>query len=160
MKVPSNSDVYLDSNFLVAYFVPRHKYHSDSVKLFATLLAQSDILHLSPLVVDETLHSIRNEYNYLRKKQKLSDKPHSFFYQQLKQVVDQLITFPSIKVRQFEKNVGKGCQDAVDNIKKYSLAPKDAFSTAYMQEWGIKYIASKDSNFNLVASAGIQRIPY
>lgn len=160
MKLPSNVEVYLDSNFLVAYFVSLHGDHIDSVKLFATLLAQSNTLNLSPLIIDETFHSIRNEYNYLRDKKKLARKPHSFFYQQLKQVIDQLISFPSIKIRQFEKSVERGCQEATENIKKYSLAPKDAFSVAYMQEWGVNYIVTNDSNFDSLGKVGINKIPY
>lgn len=75
-------------------------------------------------------------------------------------MVDQLVTFPSIKIRQFEKSVELGCQSAVDNIKKFSLAPKDAFSTAYMQEWSINYIVSNDSNFDSLDKIGINRIGY
>lgn len=159
-ELPKNTEVYLDSNFLTAYFVPHHSHHKGSVKLFAILLVQTNILNLSPLVVDEVLHAVRNEYNYLRGKKKLKPETHSFFYQQLKLVVNQLISFHTIKIRQFEKKVEVGCSNAVDNIKKFSLAPKDAFSIAYIQDWDINYIVTNDSNFDSLKEEGINKVSY
>jgi predicted nucleic acid-binding protein len=158
--LPNNAEVYLDANFLVAYFVGNHSDHINSVQLFASLVARSNILNLSPLTVDETLHAIQKEYNNLRKQQALNNKPHSFYYQQLKKVVYYLITSPRIKIRQFENNIGKGCLAAVENIKNFSLAPRDAFHAAYMQEWEIKYIVTNDSDFDSLISIGINKISF
>lgn len=160
MNVPSNTNLYLDSNFLVAYFVPHHSDHHKSVITFANLLSQNNTLHLSPLVIDETLHAIRNEYNALRKKNKLLPQPHAFFFNELKGVIDQLIQFSQIKIRQFEGSINNGCSSTVDNIKKYSLAPRDAFHLAYMQDWGVDYIVTNDSNFTSLAKDGISHVSY
>lgn len=160
MKVPSYTNLYLDSNFLVAYFVPHHSNHDKSVIIFAKLLSQNNVLHLSPLVIDETLHAIRNEYNVLRKKNKQSPQSHAFFFNELKVVIDHLIQFSQIKIRQFEGSVNNCCSSAVDNIKKYSLAPKDAFHLAYMQDWDVDYVVTNDSHFTSLAKDGILHVSY
>lgn len=128
--------------------------------MFAKLLVKGNILNLSPLVLDETFHGIREEYNALRKTMNQPAKPHSFFYDELKRVVDYTLNFSGVKIRQFEKSLEDGCRVAVDNIKKFSLAPKDAFSVAYMIDWGIQYIVSNDSNFDTLKSVSIFRLSY
>jgi predicted nucleic acid-binding protein len=157
--LPNNVEVYLDANFLVAYFVNHHSDHTRSVQLFASLLAQSNLLNLSPLTLDETLHAIKREYDNSTKQSSLK-KPHSFYFQELKQVIDYLIASPKVKIRQFENGIADGCQTAVENIKDFDLAPRDAFHAAYMQDWGINYIFTNDDDFEALSNIGINKISF
>ena len=158
--LPNNVEVYLDANFLVAYFVNNHSDHTRSVQLFASLLAQSNLFNLSPLTIDETLHAIKKELDNLRKQNLYINKPHSFYYQNLKQVVDTLIASPKVKIRQFENGIVDGCQIALENIKDFDLAPRDAFHAAYMQDWGINYIVTNDDDFEALSEIGINKISF
>lgn len=63
MNLPANDDLYLDANFLIAYFINDHGDHKNSIKLLAYLLIKQDTLHFSPLTLDELMMGLHKELN-------------------------------------------------------------------------------------------------
>lgn len=157
MPIPTNDRVYLDATFLISYLVPYHKENSGAGKLFANLLILGNSLNFSPLSLDETFNGIVIE---ARKKKKQLSLPHATFYKDLKTAVDFLLNHSQLKLCQFENEPKESCLLAVENIKNFTLRPRDAFHVAYMQDLDIKYIVSNDSKFGKLQQIKIERLRY
>lgn len=161
MNLTGNENIYLDANFLIAYFVDDHEDHINSKKLLAYLLIKQNTLHFSPLTLDELMmgiHKIKNTTNI--KKDNKKAFPVAHFYPELKQAIEYLLNNSQFRLRQFENNLNDSCLLAFENIKKFTLRPRDAFHVTYMQDWGINKIISKDSKFGKLKSGNIERIDF
>lgn len=140
---PRRDRVYLDANFLIAYFVPGHSDYQGAVRLFARLLSRKNKLYISPLAVDETWHGMVRQM----KTQIGSTQPHAAFYSQLKTVLDQILASDDIEIVQFENDLEEGIKQALENLHRYTLKPRDAFHLAIMMDLDIKFIATNDPSF-------------
>ena len=105
MNLPTNDDLYLDANFLIAYFINDHDDHKNSIKLLAYLLIKQDTLHFSPLTLDELMMGIHRELNKAKNK-KSNNKGFSVahFYPELKVALELLLNNSQFRLRQFENN--------------------------------------------------------
>lgn len=146
-KHPLQGDVYLDANFLIAYFVPHHPHAKKAGKIFAKLLINKNKLNLTALTLDECFNGI---VFTLRNQIGNNSFPHAKFFDYLKQVLSTLLSNKKITIRQYEKSLQDGSINALHNIKNYTLKPRDAFHLSYMQDLGITYIVSFDSHFDKV----------
>ena len=137
--------IYLDANFLVAFFAAKHTDKDNSKKLFFNLLKSNSVFFISPLTLDETWYKIW-EIPHREKKLKKERWPSiKTFYPKIKVILDELKKLPEIfRLIQFENSLMAGINNAADNIGSHGLEPRDAFHLAYMQDLDIETIITKD----------------
>lgn len=146
--------IYLDANFLVAFFADKHPDKDNSRKLFFNLLKSNSVLFISTLTLDETWYKIW-EIPYREKKLKKEKWPSiKTFYPKIKTILDELKKLPeTFKLIQFENNLDDGINNAAENIGTHGLEPRDAFHFAYMQDLEIDTIVTKDKkDFNKISN--------
>ncbi len=144
--------IYLDANFLVAFFADKHTDKNSSRKLFFNLLKSNSVLFVSPLTLDETWYKIW-EIPYREKKLKKVKWPSiKTFYPKIKIILDELKKLPeTFRLIQFENSFEAGINNAAENIGIHGLEPRDAFHLAYMQDLQIETIITKDKkDFNKI----------
>lgn len=154
------NSIYLDANFLIAFFADKHPDKDSSKKLFFNLLKSNSVLFISTLTLDETWYKIW-EMPYREKKLKKEKWPSiKTFYPKIKIILDELKKLPeTFRLIQFENNLEDGINNAAENIGVHGLEPRDAFHLAYMQGLHIETIITKDKkDFNKVPN--IQVISY
>ena len=158
-SVPTSIEVYLDANYFVAYLLSAHADSQKAQKMFARLLIGKNKMLLSPLTVDEVMNGI---YKTLRDQERvnglLPDKSHQDYINDIRQAVKLLIGDISFNIIQFRSDPADGCLQAVENVEKHNLRPRDGFHLAYMQDQEIKYIVTNDGNFDRVKT--IKRVPF
>jgi predicted nucleic acid-binding protein len=161
MNLPANDDLYIDANFLIAYFVNDHGDHKNSKKLLAYFLIKQDILNFSPLTLDELMMGVYKELNKAKNKiGKNRGLSVADFYPELKVALELLLNNSQFRLRQFENNLNNSCILALENIKNFTLRPRDAFHVSYMQDWSINKIISRDSDFDKLKGINIERINF
>lgn len=150
--MPTANKIYLDANFLIAYFANNHTDHNASKKAFYELLKTNSELYISTLCLDETWYKI---WEIPFREKKLKKKHWSDikdFYPNIKLIIEELKKLPdTFKLIQFENDLKEGINNASENIGNYSLEPRDAFHLAYMQDLGINQIITKDKKFDHVS---------
>jgi len=149
--------IYLDANFLIAFFADKHPDKDSSKKLFFNLLKSNSILFISTLTLDETWYKIW-EIPYRERKLKKEKWPNiKTFYPKIKVILDELKKLPeTFKLIQFENSLDVGITNAAGNIGTHGLEPRDAFHLAYMQDQQIETIITKDKkDFNNVPNIQI-----
>lgn len=141
MKLPN--EIYLDANFLIAYFVGNHTDHNASKVLFFNLLQQDCVTYISTLGLDEAWFKV---YEVLQKDiPKDKRKPIKEFYSEIKQILGEIRKLPqNIKIVQFENDFETGIKQTVENIGSFNFHPRDAFHLAYMQDLNLQTIITKD----------------
>ena len=141
MNLPNK--IYLDANFLIAYFVDNHDDHNASKLLFFNLLQQDCVTYISTLGLDEAWFKV---YEVLQKDiPKEKRKPIKEFYSEIKQILEAIKKLPqNIKIVQFENDFEAGIKQAVENIGSFNFHPRDAFHLAYMQDLNLQAIITKD----------------
>ena len=145
--MPNVDKIYLDANFLVAYFVNNHSDHNASKILFFNLLKQNSSLYISTLGLDEAWFKIweASQPNTTNR------KPFKDFYSIFKGVLTQLQNLSTMNIIQFENDFHRVVENSIENIGNFSLRPRDAFHLAYMQDLGINQIITKDKKFDHVS---------
>ena len=136
--------VYVDSNFLISYWLPEHENYEQARLQFFELMENNSQISLSPLVIDESWYKI---YKIWESQNPSIQRPFYEFYQQFKELLDFVIFSPFLKIIQFRKNLTNGCQQALENIKAYNFRPHDAFHLAMTENNRISAIVTKDSDF-------------
>lgn len=141
MNLPNK--IYLDANFLIAYFVDNHDDHNNSKVLFFNLLQQDCVMYISTLCLDEAWYKV---YEALQKDvPKDKRKPIKEFYSEIKQILEAIEKLPqNIKIVQFENDFEAGVKRAVENIGNFNFRPRDAFHLAYMQDLNLQAIITKN----------------
>lgn len=139
---------YLDTNFLVAYFVANHEHNSKSTKKMAEILADGSEIDISSLTMDETWYII---WEHLR----TGSDQFSKFYQDYKNVFLKLKSISECSFIQFS-DLENGISKALENIKEYNLRPRDAFHSAIVEEQGIDCIVTFDTKFNSIKNKPFQ----
>ena len=141
MNLPNK--IYLDANFLIAYFADNHDDHAASKLLFFNLLQQDCVAYISTLGLDETWYKV---YEVLQKDiSKEKRKPIQEFYSEIKQILEEIKKLPqNIKIVQFENDLDTGIKQAVENIGNFNFRPRDAFHLAYMQDLHLQAIITKN----------------
>lgn len=152
--------IYLDANFLVAFFADKHVDKDSSRRLFFNLLKLNSILFISVLTLDETWYKIW-EIPHRDKKLKKKKWPSiKNFYPKIKLIMEEIGRLPeTFKLVQFENSFEKGINNAAENVGVHGLEPRDAFHLAYMQDLNLQTIITKDKkDFNKVSN--LQVISY
>lgn len=122
--------IYLDTNFLIALFIPIHTYNNKAVEI-AELIKDQE-LYISILVINETIYSLRK---YSFEKEVIVERITSFIEDSRLQILE-------------------NASDQHINWKEYlniwllsDLKPTDANHLYFMYLEGIKSIATFDSDF-------------
>ena len=184
MKISENSVVYLDANFLVAYFVSAKRkedkiYNKKAQKIFAYLMVKKCDICLSPLVFDEFWNGVKKEADVKRIRNRLRYWVNKFvqkfgirglkdsgveyyahyeIYSQLEKYTEKLLSLPQVKLIQFVRIID-GIQQALKNIKQYQMKPRDAFHLSLMQDLKIPFVVSFDPKFiRIPAESGVRCI--
>ena len=151
--MPYPKKLYLDANFLIAYFADNHDDHDSSKILFFNLLKQNCKMYISTLGLDESWYKIWE----VLQKDTPRDKRKSFkeFYSEIKQVLNSIEDLSDdIKIIQFEKDLKNGVRQSVENIGTFNMRPRDAFHLSYMQDCGLIAIVTKNkADFDQVSGA-------
>ena len=145
--------IYIDANFLVAFFADRHPDKDSSRRLFFNLLKSNSVLFISTLTLDEAWYKIW-EIPYREKKLKKKRWPSiKEFYPRIKLIMEEIIKLSeTFKLVQFENSLDRGIKNAAENVGIYGLEPRDAFHLAYMQDLNLQTIITKDKkDFNKVS---------
>lgn len=137
----SIKSVYLDSCFLISYFVKNHEDYNSSRILFFEFVEDEVLMYVSNLALDETYYKIHTLY---------SQYPHKDFYRSVPDfqlVLEEVKSADSnFKLIQFD-DPASGAESALENILSFNFAPRDAYHLAYAQELGVDKIVTKDKDF-------------
>ncbi|MBI5306120.1 type II toxin-antitoxin system VapC family toxin [Candidatus Wolfebacteria bacterium] len=174
MTISKNGVVYCDANFLIAYGAKATKQpelQRQAQALFARLLISQCKICVSALTFDEAWNGIRKELgpkkvsNSIRYKlNKFIDKfglrlanygASEFSYREifndLHSFTAKFLNSNKIEVIQFN-NLVSGIKNALDNLKSFSLKPRDSFHLAIMKDRGATHFISNDKDFQKVQS--------
>lgn len=171
MTIPSNTIVYCDANFLVAYGAKQTKQPAIQKRaqiLFAKLLTNNCKITASPLSFDEAWNGVRKEVGPKRISNKIyfflnkTLNKLGFYYKNsgavefsfgdvsndIKNFTEKLIASPKFIVIQFPVLREKeGINQALDNVDKLKFKPRDSFHLSVMQLNGVKQIITRDKKF-------------
>jgi predicted nucleic acid-binding protein len=124
-----NSNVYLDSSFLIAYIIKEHRFNSDAVNILKKYI--SGKFYISYLTIDEALYYMKDHFS---DKIEIRDK--------FKDIVSALeIEFIGVESNSYLVN------KYIDHWIDTGLKPRDAMHLFIMKENNIKDLASFDNDF-------------
>lgn len=182
MTITKNDIVYCDANFLVAYGSQKAKQPEIQKRariLFATLLISGCKIIASGLTFDEAWLGIRKELgpksiiNNIRFMiSKLIERvglklinygatefSYSEIFNDLSSFTDKLLNHKNFTVMQFQDSA-MGVRDALSNIHKFKLRPRDSFHLAIMKDNKATYFISNDGHFKNKNQIGIRLINF
>lgn len=138
--------IYLDANFLVAYFVDEHTKNRDSVQKMAELLVDDCEFYISALTLDETWYAIHEYYQ--------SGNEFRTHFPELESIFNRMNNSALFKFIQFESLVA-GIVKALDNINKFNLRPRDSFHLALAEDQKVDVVVAYDSHLNKIQNPPI-----
>ncbi|MBU2577645.1 type II toxin-antitoxin system VapC family toxin [Patescibacteria group bacterium] len=131
---------YLDSNFLIYFKNESSPYHQQAVKTISKLVGDYVMLFISPLVIDEFLHSFSLEL----KKGRIKD-----IYANLKRALQDILSIPDLCL--INPPLEKNSQiEVITLMRKYNLRARDAYHFLIMQANDIPFFATFDTDFEKV----------
>lgn len=137
---------YLDSNVLIGFSYQESIFRKQSLDLIKSLRPAKYSIYISPLIIDEFLHS----FSFLLKQNSLS---RNEILKLLQQSLSDIISFPNIYLVNPASDKNKQ-MIVLDYMKKYSLKPRDAYHLLIMQEQNIQYFATFDTDFKKIFKSG------
>lgn len=136
---------YLDSNFLIYLKNEDSEEHQEAVSKFNLLIQEKKQIYLSPLVIDEFIHTMVFLINKKRGEVELKT---------IKKIVADILNLSRLEL--VGVPIDKSAQLAVIEImKKYHLGVRDAYHILTIQANGIEYFATFDNDFRLIFSEKI-----
>lgn len=185
MTIPSNTVVYCDANFLVAYGAKKIKQPEIQRRaqiLFAQLLNEGCQIAVSSLSFDEAWNGVRIEVGPKKIKDKFRFLLNTIFnklgvrlinsggiefsysdvFNDIKNFTRNLLASPKFMIIQFPVSQEKiGVTQSLDNMESFKLKPRDSFHLSIMQLNHIQYIVTRDNNFsNRTKESGINTISF
>ena len=186
MTIPTNTIVYCDANFLVAYGARQTKQPEIQKRaqiLFAQLLGNGCTIAASCLSFDEAWNGVRMEAGPKKIKSKtrfllntilnrfglrlINSGGIEFSYHDvlsdIKNFTKSLLVSPKFMIMQFPVSQEKtGINKFLDNMDSFKLKPRDAFHLSIIQLSNIGYIITRDNNDfgNRIKDSGINIIPF
>lgn len=136
---------YLDTNVLLCFKNEDSPLYLKSKKIIKNLLDESFIICVSPLILDEFLHSLQ----FI-----LSRNKRNNIYSILGKILKDILNLPQLKIVNPSKT--KMAQvKIVSLMKNYFLRPRDAYHLSIMLENKIDSFATFDNDFRKVFKKGI-----
>ena len=138
-----NEKIYLDANFLIYWFISKKPELRKRARcLLAEFLVGKNELCCSALTFDEAWYGIRKEYNQ-QNCSELSCNKNPLF-----EKLENFTKTISLKVNVIQfGDVKKGIFEALNNVKKFGLRPRDAFHLAIMRDNDLDIIVTDDNDF-------------
>lgn len=136
---------YLDSNLLVYYKDEDSSRHKEVIEKLELLIEEGFELSISPLVLDEFIHTVRV---ILRKKNIKN------IFEELRQIVKEILQLPNLKIINPSVEIADQLK-VIQLMEKYSLSPRDAYHILTIQYNQIDSFATFDSDFRKVFLAGL-----
>lgn len=138
---------YLDSNVLIYFKDEDSDFHERTKNLIEDLLKEGFTLTVSPLVLDEFLHSL----NWVLGQKRLSRKNR---FELLRSGLGDILDLPDLRI------VGPplylGAQRKVPLLmEQYNLRPRDAYHFLTMKSEEISFFATFDNDFEDVFEQGL-----
>lgn len=131
---------YLDANFLVYLKNETSFFHQYSKSLLEKLIEEKFQLIISPLIIDEFLHSLILIFRRVRVKN-LESK--------LRKNLKEILNLPNLKIVNSPIEPEKQLK-IIRFIIKYNLRPRDAYHLLTMQEHKISHFVTFDNDFEKV----------
>lgn len=136
---------YLDSNILVYLKNEDVLEHGKTVSFLEQLIRSETHLFISPLVLDEFLHSIR--LALLMSKNKNA-------FPLLKSSFDDILDLPLLSIVNPPSEIVSQ-KKIVGYMEKYFLRPRDAYHLLIMVSNGIDHFATYDYDFEKIFKSGL-----
>lgn len=131
---------YLDSNYLIYFKNSDAKQHKEVVSNLSQLIEKDVKLNISPLVIDEFIHSM---YFILGRK-KISD-----LLGVIRQMVVDILEIPNLEIIGIPTE--KSAQlIVIDLMEKYQLMPRDSYHVLIMKSNSVDTFATFDKDFKKV----------
>lgn len=142
MKIPTKSNsCYLDANFLVYLVQEDDPKHAKTKELLISLISTKVSLYISPLCLDEYIHTLRRSYQARNKKQ----IPKNY----LTTLIKQVLLLPNLRI--INPPVDSKSQLKIVNfLDNFKLRPRDAYHLLTIKHHKIKSIATFDKDFETV----------
>ncbi len=137
----SINSCYLDTNVLVSFLQEDSLNHQKSISLITKLASQNLILCISPLCLDEFLHSLR-KIHYHKTKTNIQNKS---IYNYLKKI----LSLPYLEIVNPPFSIKSQLQIPL-LMDKFKLSPRDAYHLLTIRHHKIKHFVTFDSDFELV----------
>lgn len=131
---------YLDSNFLVYIKNENSPYFQRASSLICELISKEVVLYISPLALDEFLHSFLME---------LRQKNYIDIYSGLQKALDSILKLPKLCLINPPVEI-EAQKRIVGLMKKYQLRARDAYHLLTMVYNKIDSFATFDSDFKKV----------
>ncbi len=138
---------YLDSNVLIGYSYQESIFRGRSLDLMEFLMPGKYSIYISPLAIDEFLHS----FSFLLKRNGVTNKE---ILKLLHQSLSDIISFPNIFLVN-PSNDKNNQLKVLEYMKEYNLKPRDAYHLLIMKEKDIDYFATFDTDFKEVFRKGV-----
>jgi len=138
---------YLDANVLVYYKNEESPFFGKANETIQQLVEDNYHLFISPLIIDEFLHSIKS----LCQSKKIK-KPKIF--RLLRGALKDILALPALEI--VNPPLAKSAQlKIISLMKNHSLRPRDAYHLLIIQENNIQSFATFDSDFKAVFEKGL-----
>ncbi|OGG27070.1 hypothetical protein A2960_02925 [Candidatus Gottesmanbacteria bacterium RIFCSPLOWO2_01_FULL_39_12b] len=140
---------YLDSNLLVYLKNESSPHHVKSATIISTLVKKETSIFISPLTIDEYLHSFQREMRYYK---------HTNIFPTLKSTLDDILHIPLLTIINIPADYNDQLK-IVELMEKFSLHSRDAYHLQIMLKNTIDFFATFDTDFKKVFAAKILRNP-
>jgi len=157
--------VYLDTNFVLAWYLKGHRDFGAASKLLTELTVQKVTIALSTLVVDEAWWRLIIAYYERDNGQgawtddvlKNDSGIPKRYYPELEKFTVALLRYPRSVVLDAPIAASELVQKSKAHIQRFSLAPRDAFHVSMAQACGIDMIITNDKQFEAVDGLRIMK---
>lgn len=136
---------YLDSNLLVYLKNESSPHHTKSVTIITTLAKKQTSIYISPLTIDEFLHSFQRELRYYK---------HPNIFPALKKALDDILHIPLLTIINIPTDNNNQLK-IVELMEKFSLHSRDAYHLLTMINNNIDLFATFDTDFRKVFASKI-----
>lgn len=143
MKKTPMAACFLDSNVCCGYLIPKHIAHNSCVSLIQNFIQQKYLMCISPLVLDEIIHTIMKDAIIYTKK----TRPQALKLAQ--KSLDIILNLPQLSLINPPHEIEKQ-STVIKFMAKYSLKPRDAYHLLTIKHHRIKYFATLDHDFDNV----------
>ncbi|MBU4210445.1 type II toxin-antitoxin system VapC family toxin [Patescibacteria group bacterium] len=142
-----HNKVFLDSNILISLKFTNHPHAQKANLIIKKIIKQNKKIFISPLVLDEFIHSIK----FLLQQQKISiEKIHKI----LQKITKEILYIPNLKIVNPPTSKTQNLK-ILNYIKKFKLSPRDAYHLLTITHNNIKYFATFDNDFKRVFSSSL-----
>lgn len=142
---------YLDSNILIYFKDKDSNLHTQTKNLIKNLFKENFSLAISPLVLDEFLHSL----NWVFQQKKLPKNKGS---ELLQECLNDILNLPDLEVINPPNDI-KSQKEIPTIMEQFDLRPREAYHFLTMSSDGIEVFATFDNDFEYIFEQQILKSP-